>query len=462
MIPASVHHARRVELARRVGRPILMMGNGRMTRNLPLVTYPFRQDSAFLYAIGCDLPDAAAVIEPDGSTTLFLPAPGPDDALWHGHVDDLAALSVRYGLPVEPAGALAGATAGRQLATLAVSDPARCALGARLAGDTELSFGEHHGDDALVDALIAMRRVKDDAELAAMRQAAAHSAAAHLAVMRATRPGAHEQALTALFEAVLAARGCTTGYGTILTQRGEILHMEAHDQALEAGRLLLIDAGGEVPSGYGVDITRTMPVSGAFSARQRAAYDAVLEAQLAAIARCTPGTPYRDVHDVACHVIARFLRDEGLLRVSPEEAVERGSHALFFPHGVGHHLGLDVHDLENFGDRPSYPRGVGRPEPFGTRNLRLNLPLEDRWVVTVEPGFYVVPAILADRELRAEHASAVDFDRAEAWLGFGGIRIEDDVVVRATPEVLTAAVPKAPDAIEAVVGTEPLPSWLRS
>ena len=216
----------------------------------------------------------------------------------------------------------------------------------------------------------------------------------------------------------------------------------------------VVNGGGETGSGYGVDITRTWPVGGTFSPRQRAAYAAVLEAEKAAIARCRVGTPYREIHDTASLVLARFLADEGLLRVAPETAVEIGAHAIFFPHGVGHLLGLDVHDLENFGDLAAYPHGVARSEQFGTCYLRLNLPLEAGWVVTIEPGFYVVPAILADPVLNERFRDAVDFGKAARWIGFGGIRIEDDIAVTAgEPENLTAAVVKEIDAVQDLTGS---------
>ena len=451
-ISPAEHRARRAELSRRVDHPVLLMANGVRARNLPMNALPWRQDSSFLYYTGCDLPDAGALIE-DGALTLYLPEVGPDDALWHGPspTND------------ERAQAL-GADAWRPITELETR--ARAAKPLVLAvGDTEVNrrvtdwtgvplvFGSQNGSDALIDAIIAQRRVKSDAELDAMRVAARHSKAAHEAVIAATRPGTHERTLNALFTAVLAARGCTTGYGTILTQRGEVLHNHHHDGRCESGRLMLLDGGGEVPSGYGVDITRTWPVSGTFTARQRAAYEAVLEAQLASIEACREGTWYREAHDASSAVIARFLADEGLLRCAPEDAVQMGAHALFFPHGVGHHLGLDVHDLENFGDRPSYPPGMSRPDQFGTCYLRLNLPLVADWVVTIEPGFYVVPAILQDPTLRERFRQVVDFDKAAEWVGFGGVRIEDDIrITEGEPEVLTQVV-KTVSEVEALVGT---------
>lgn len=453
---ADPFRSRRHALMARLKRPVLLMGIGERSRNLPMNKLPMRQDSSFLYFTGCAIPTAAALLLPDGGNTrfeLFLPEPAPDDALWHGTVASLAELGERYGADaVYPERELVARAAGLRPATIAIADDARTMLASEIAGQP-LRYGKDSGDDDLIDAIIELRRAKSPEELEEIREAARITALAFRAAMKATRPGGTERSLWALFEAVLRAHGCETGYSTILTQSGEILHSYAHTQDLGAGRLLLLDGGGERESGYGVDITRTWPVSGRFDPQQRAAYEAVLAAQTAAIAACTPGTRYRSVHDAACLEIARFLVEERLAHGAPEGIVESGAHAMFFPHGVGHLLGLDVHDLENFGDRPAYPKGVGRPSAFGTAYLRLDLPLQPGWIVTVEPGFYVAPAILGDPTLRGRFRGQIDFDRAARWTGFGGIRIEDDIhVTSAGPEVLTALVPKDISAIEALVG----------
>jgi len=195
-------------------------------------------------------------------------------------------------------------------------------------------------------------------------------------------------------------------------------------------------------------------VSGTFNPRQRAAYDAVLDAQLQCIEMCTAGTRYRDIHMHAGVVIARFLKDEGIVTCDVDTAVEAGVHALFFPHGVGHLIGMDVHDLENFGDRAAYAPGRVRADQFGASYLRLDLDLEPGMVVTVEPGFYVVPAILDDPDIAGRFAPMLNRDAIEAWAGFGGIRIEDDVAVtRGAPEVISGAIPKDVAVLEALVGT---------
>lgn len=444
--------ARRETLHARLGRPVLLLGNGERARNLPMTALPFRQDSSFLYFTGCSAPDAALLLDDDGST-LFLPVPPEGDDLWHGPGEPREAVRERMGVDrVRPASELESAVEGRTVASIAVPDATRNRWLERVVGG-RFRFGTDYGDLELVDAIIAMRRVKSDGELDHMRRAATHTERAFRAVMGATRPGVTERALTALFQGVLAAKGCTTGYEPILTVRGEILHNHSHEGTLAAGDLLLLDGGGEVPSGYGVDITRTWPVTGTCTAQQREVMLAVVEAQDQAIAACRAGVRYREVHDTACRVLADFLRQQGLLRCSVDEALSSGAHGVFYPHGTGHHLGLDVHDLENFGDRSSYEPGKTRSDLFGTRNLRLDLPLEPGWVVTVEPGIYFVPAILTNKALRQQLGDRVDWERAATWLGFGGIRIEDDIAITASdPENLTGSIPRTPTELERVVG----------
>ncbi len=367
----------------------------------------------------------------------------------------LADEQARYGLPVLPLSQLERHTVplyGR-LQTLAVPDDAQTALASRLTG-IALEYGRSNGPDALVDAIIALRRRLGPEEIHEIRQASHVTEAAHRAAMAVTAPGRHEREIGAVFDGVIAAAGMVNAYASIVTVRGEILHNFHRKHRCRAGELLLLDGGAESVSGYATDVTRTWPVTGLFTLQQRMAYDAVLEAQRAAIERVRAGVRYREVHDAASRVIARFLKDEGLLTCGPDEAVESGAHALFFPHGVGHLLGLDVHDLENFGDRAAYAPGRRRSTQFGTAYLRLDLDLEPGFVVTVEPGFYVVPAVLADRTLRDRFFGIVDFEAASEWAGFGGIRIEDDVLVtEGDPEVLTAGVPKDPDTLQALVGT---------
>jgi len=444
-----------------VDEPILLMGNGERPRNLPMSTVAFRQDSTFLYFTGCTIPGAAVLIV-NGDSTLFLPEPAEDDALWHGVSHTIEEMGYPLGFNhVKPSTALeAEAKRLTAIATIAIPDLAQTQRAEKICG-MELHFGRDNGSLQLIDTIIGMRRVLSAEEVAEMRATAAVTEAAHRAAMQATRPGVHEQEIAATFHHVVERAGLRTAYPSIVTVQGEVLHNFRYSNQAQDGQLLLLDGGAEANTGYATDVTRTWPVSGKFSARQQAAYAAVLASQLAAIDMVRPGVRYRDIHLRASAVLAEYLVDEGLLRGSAEDAVETGAHAIFFPHGVGHLLGLDVHDLENFGDRAAYPKERQRSPQFGTGYLRLDLDLEPGMCVTIEPGFYVVPAILEDKALRDRFRDQVNFERAEEWIGFGGIRIEDDVLVtQGEPDVLSGDTPKSIEAIEAIVGTSPSPTAL--
>lgn len=451
----KAHAERRAQLRASIAGPVLLMGNTTVSRNIPMNHLPFRQDSTFLYFTGCLEPGAALLLDGD-EETLFLTPPAPDDALWHGHVTPIEEVAAGLGIAtVRPLNELETAceALSARPKTLAVSAPAACARAAALSG-RDLRFGREHGAPDLVDVVIRMRRQLAPIELDQMRAAAAVTAAAHQAAMGATVAGRYEREVGAIFDGVIAAGGMVPAYDSIVTVRGEVLHNHSRHNLLRDGQLLLLDGGAEAPTGYATDVTRTWPVSGRFNDRQRDVYEAVLESQKQAIARCTVGTRYREVHLTASRVLAQFLIDVGLLHdTTAEDAVARGAHALFFPHGVGHLLGLDVHDLENFGDLPAYPPGRERSSQFGLGYLRLDRELAPGNVVTVEPGFYVVPAILSDASLSDHIRDIVDLERAYEWIGFGGIRIEDDIhVTPAGPENLTAAIPKAVADVEALVG----------
>jgi len=300
--------------------------------------------------------------------------------------------------------------------------------------------------------MIQLRLVHDDAAVTELRAAAAATTAAHLAGMRATRVGGSEAAVCAAMEAALGARGMGCAYPSIVTVHGEVLHNERHDNPLAAGDMLLADVGAETPAGWAGDVTRTWPVDGRFSGAQRDLYGVVLDAQRAAIAAVRPGVRYRDVHLGACRSLAAGLVALGVLRGDPDELVADGVVALLFPHGIGHLLGLDVHDMEDLGDRAGYAPGRRRATEFGLRYLRLDRDLVAGMAVTIEPGLYVSPAILDHPELGKKAAGRLDRARLADFARVRGIRIEDDVLVTADgADVLTAAIPKTTDAVEAAI-----------
>lgn len=457
--------SRRERLLSSLSRPLVLFSGAALSRNYPANTFPFRADSNFLYFFERPEPGSAALFDPqDKTVTLFLPERTLADALWHGEVESFEAAKARHGvdrvLAVETLEAQVATLAkGRQLDSLAVADfkathRARALTGQDLVFDDAAKVGP--GD--VLDAIAKLRLRKEPEELAQMRKTAIVTHEAHVAAIKASKPGVKEELLAGLVDGAFARSGCVQAYGTILSVRGEVLHNHDHVNTLQQGDIVLLDAGAENQAGYCSDVTRCWPVGGPFTPEGRDLYDLVLKAELHGIAQVKPGVRYRDVHLSACRVMAQGLVDLGLLQGNADALVESGAHAMFFPHGLGHQIGLDVHDLEAFGDRIHYP-GRQRSTQFGLAYLRMDMDLAEGMVFSIEPGLYFVPAILRSAEFRAKFKGQVNFEKAEKYLamnggrGFGGIRIEDDVVCTAGgSEVLTAAIPKARAEIEALAG----------
>lgn len=451
----AAHRARRARLVERIGdTPALIASGAPVPRTYAANVYPFRAASHFLYLIGLPLRESFALIEADRST-LFVPPPTVDDALWHGPRPGLAELAEIAGCFVRPIDALGdaiGAVGAARVATLAAIDLATQKRQIALLG-RDIGPAASEADALLADAMIALRLVHDEAAQAGLRRAAGATAAAHLAGMAATRPGILEADVRAAMEAAIRARGMTTSYSSIVTRSGEVLHHESSHDRLEPGDLLLADVGAETEDGWAGDVTRTWPVTGRFSTTQREMYELVLAAQEAAIAAVAPSVRYRDVHLTASRVIAAGLVELGVLRGDPDELVADGVHALLFPHGVGHLLGMDVHDMEDLGDRAGYAPGRARSTQFGLGYLRLDRDLVPGMAVTIEPGFYQVRPLLDDPDRTSIARGRLDTNRLARFADVRGIRIEDDVLVTASGcEVLTRAIPKGVAEVEASVG----------
>ncbi len=464
-LPASVFARRRAALRERLAEaPALLFAGGMRARNYPANPFPYRADSHFLYLVGAGIPDAALLLH-DGRAELFAPVQDEDDPLWHGPQPGPEHIARATGVSrVRPWGELAAAVqeagGAARVSTLPSMDPLtrhqQCSLLERSwpAGSTPTAEALGPPDLALADAMISLRIHHDDGALELIRRAVEGTTAAHRAGMAATRPGRFERDIRAAMEGELLARGTIPAYPSIITVRGEILHNTSYFHPLGEQDLVLADVGGEC-EGWATDVTRTWPVRGRFSAGQRALYDIVLQSQRDAIAMVKPGVRYRDVHLTACRTLARGLVDEGLLHGDPDSLVERGAHAIFFPHGVGHLMGLDVHDMEDLGDRAGYAPGRTRSAQFGLGYLRLDRDLEPGMIVTIEPGLYLVPAILEREALIGPFVADGSFKPGalERFADVRGIRIEDDVLCTTTdPEVLTAAIPKDAAAVEAAVG----------
>ena len=449
------HAHRRSKLAARLGtRPALIASGSARPRNYTANTYPFRASSHFLYLFGLAAERDAFAFYDGATWALYLPPRDPDDALWEGPRPSFAAIAESTGCAVHGVPELDRALHGRDVATLPAPDLETCEAQGRWLGRDVRPRRFSAADEALADAIISLRLQHDDAAIAELRLAAAATDAAHRAGMRATRPGLRESSVRAAMEAEILARDLTVAYGSIVTTHGEVLHNEQHHRPLGSSDMILADVGAESPGGWAGDVTRAWPVAGRFSTAQRELYEVVLAAQRRAIEAVRPGVRYRDVHLLAGRALSDGLVDLGLLRGDPAELHADGVVASFFPHGVGHLLGLDVHDMEDLGDRAGYAPGRTRDPAPGMRYLRLDRDLAPGMALTIEPGIYFIPAILEDPALDARTGGRVDRARAAAFVAAGarGIRIEDDLLV--TPdghEVLTAAVPKTVAAVEAAM-----------
>ncbi len=457
---SSVFVARRRALQSKLSTPALFAAGLPSARNYQANTFAYRAASHFMYLVGTPLPGAALLVTRDRAV-LFVEPEAEDDALWHGakpSLDDLhRSLAVDEVRPLADLDAALADLGVGNVATLPPQDAWSAAwLSARLDRTVLPSSGETLADgtnDAtLADRLIALRLCHDAGAVAQMRVAADASVRAHLAGMRATRPGQTEHAVCGAMIGVLRREGLDDAYSPIVTVEGEVLHHHGHENTLSAGDLLLADVGGESPEGWAADITRTWPVSGTFSSTQRAIYDVVLATQRAAIDKVRPGVSYRDVHETAKRTMVTGLRDLGIFRGDVDGLLARGAHAIFFPHGVGHLIGLDVHDMEDLGDRAGYAPGRSRSKNFGDRYLRLDRDLAPGMAVTIEPGFYQVPAILRDKRITGAIGDDLRRDELAKYSDVRGIRIEDDVLCTdGAPEVLTARLPKNAAEIEAIM-----------
>lgn len=438
---------RRARLSARLRGPALLVAGQSRPRNFQHNRFPFRAESHFLYLVGRSLELAALLVTPTGATLYAEPA-DPEAELWTGAMPSLDDLSRDLGIDVRPIDELSGAP---DVASLPPQDLETALwLSDLLDRDMEPGGEELQGADAeLAEAMIALRLCHDAAAIAQLEQAAAVTCSAHVAGMRNTRVGEREANVRAAMEAPITAAGCNTAYGSIVTVHGEVLHNDRHDGVLGETDLLLADVGAETPEGFAGDVTRVWPVSGRFSGTQRAAYEVVLASQLAAIAAVKPGVRYLDVHRAAGLVLVEGLIGLGILRGNAQDLYARGAAALFFPHGVGHLLGIDVHDMEDLGDRAGYAPGRTRATAPGDRYLRLDRDLQPGMCVTVEPGFYQIPRILAQTSEVGDLEDALDRQVLARFSDVRGIRIEDDVLVTdAGARVLSAAIPKSVDDVQ--------------
>jgi len=434
MFPARIYVERRNRLKAQFPSGILLfLGNDDSSMNYADNTYPFRQDSSFLYFFGVDLPGCAALVDLDEDRTLlFANDLTLDDIVWTGRQPTVADLAAAGGVQeTAPAAALEarlGQCRGRRIHYLPPYRPEHQLKLFRLLG---IHPGQQaaQASEALVRAVVALRALKAPEEVAEHERAVDVSVDMHLAAMRMARPGVREADIAAQVTAIALASGGGLAYPVIATVHGETLHNHSYGNVLESGQVFLLDAGAESAGHYAGDLTSTCPVAPAFTPRQRDLYEVVLRTHLAALEQLKPGVPFRDIHLSACRTLAEGLKDLGLMKGDLAEAVALGAHAMFLPCGLGHMMGMDVHDMENLGEVWVGYEGSPKSTQFGLKSLRLARPLEAGFVLTVEPGVYFIPELIQRWRAEGRFLDFIDYDRLESYRGENGFRLEENVLI---------------------------------
>lgn len=415
---------------------ILILGNNDSSMNYPANSYHFRQDSTFLYFFGIDLQGLAGIIDVDNNRhILFGDDYTLDDIIWMGPQSSLVSKAERVGIPeVFPFKKLFEVVgdAIKQGRKIHFTPPYRGENIMLLSDLLGLDYRrvKEYASTSLIMACIELRSIKEPIEIEEMERHMEVAYKMHTTAMRMAHPGVSEQEITGVIEGISMSGGGMVSFPVICSVRGETLHNHYHGNILKTGDLLLVDAGSESPMHYATDHTRTIPVGGHFTAQQKAIYQIVLDANNKAREATRPGAFYRDVHYTACRTIANGLKSVGLMKGDIETAIQEGAHALFFPHGLGHMLGLDVHDMEDYNDTlVGYDSEISRSTQFGLRSLRLGRRLKPGFVVTNEPGIYFIPALIDNWRNEKKFEAFINYNEVEKYKNFGGIRLEDDILV---------------------------------
>lgn len=461
MFSAPTYAQRRQQLMQQVGRGlILLLGNEYSPKNYLDNTYNFRQDSNFLYYIGLDQAHLAALMDTEtGETVLFGNELSIDDIVWMGpqaslkeRAEQASITNVQdYDILVD---VLRLATKHNRVIHFLPPYRAENKINLALWLHLPLVDLQKEASVPLIKAIVAQRSVKTSEEIAEMEKALATTKAMYLAAMKQTKPGIREAQLAGIAEGIAVAGGGDLAYPIILTINGQVLHNHHHHHVLKSGQLVLADMGAETATRYAADITRTWPVDATFTSQQKEIYQIVLDAQLAGIAASRPGVRNLDVHFTAARVITNGLKALGLLQGDTEEILQAGAHALFFPHGLGHMIGLDVHDMEDLGENHvGYTDDLERSTQFGLKSLRLARTLQPGFVTTIEPGIYFIPELIDLWQAEGRFSQFINYSALTAYRSFSGIRIEDNVLVTDDePRVLGPGIPKEIGEIEGLRG----------
>ncbi len=439
MFDKKTYVSRRAKLKELVKNGIIILfGNNESPCNYPSNGYyPFRQDSSFLYYFGLNRDGLVGVIDIENNTeTLVGNDIDIEDIVWYGSVDSVRDMADRVGVaetaPMKSLKTICN-DAMRQKRRIHFLPPYRYDIKLQIFDLLGIHPGQQKESASmeLINAVVKMRSTKEQQEIEELERAATIGYKMHTTAMRLTKPGLTEKYIGGQVDGVAHSYGAMVSFPTIFSQHGEIMHGNPSMAVLESGRLALCDAGAETINNYCSDNTRTYPVNGKFTQRQLEIYSIVEACHDYVLDVAKPGVKYMDVHFAVCRLMTERLKELGLMKGDTDEAVAAGAHAMFLPHGLGHMMGMDVHDMENLDqinvgfDEETRPR----LDQFGTNCLRMGRRLEEGFVVTDEPGIYFIPALIDDWKASGHCAEFLNFDKIETYKDFGGIRLEDDVLI---------------------------------
>jgi Xaa-Pro aminopeptidase len=459
MFKSEVYTRRRAELQKKLKSGIaLFTGNSESPMNYPANTYHFRQDSDFLYFFGLDIPGLSGVMDFDsGKDWIFGNDFDMDDIVWMGPQPSVKDLALKCGVSNTASPAKL-----EEIVNGALSRKRKVHFLPPYRGETKMMLGsllkenpcqmKTMASQDLIRAVVSLRSIKEKVEIEEIEKAVDVAHEMHVAAMQMCKKGVREQDIFGTMEGLALMKGAGTSFPIILSINGQTLHNHAHGNILEKGKMMVADAGAETRLRYASDITRTTPVGGKFSKLQKEIYEIVLKANTESIAAACPGISNLELHLKACRIIASGMKELGVMKGDIDEAVAAGAHALFMPHGLGHMLGLDVHDMEALGENfVGYSDDVKRSSQFGLAFLRFALPFKPGHVFTIEPGCYFIPELIAQWKAEKKFTEFINYGKIDNYMSIGGIRIEDNILITEKGHKLMGKpIPKSVKDVEAV------------
>lgn len=431
MFAEYIYRGRRDVLKSRLKKgAVLFLGNDDQGLNYEDNAFMYRQDSTFLYYFGLSRPGLAAIIDIDNDREIiFGDELTIDDIVWMGSQPTLHEKAGEAGVfDVRPLRELKGYL--EKVKTNLMYLPSyRAEHKIKLQELLGIMPGSEKPSVDLIKCVVDQRNHKGEEEIAEIEKACNVTADMHIAAISCLRPGMKECEVAAVIEAVAQSNDCSLSFPTICTINGQTLHNHFHGHIAPSGRLMLIDAGAEVASGYAGDMSSTFPVDATFTPRQRMIYDVQVEMHRHAVAALRPGVPFKDVYELSAKVMVEHLKDLGLFRGNTDDIVASGAFAICYPHGLGHMMGLDVHDMENLGEVYVGYDGEEKSKQFGRKSLRLARRLEPGFVHTIEPGIYFIPELIDKWRGERQFVDFIVYDEFEKWKDFGGVRNEEDYLI---------------------------------